>query len=371
MSLSKHVYVHVPFCTRRCSYCDFAIAVRKTVPVRDYVRGISRELESRDIPQHEVHTIYLGGGTPSRLGGAGVGQLLDVVRQVCVPTADAEITIEVNPEDVTPTDAQKWAAAGVNRISLGVQSFHDTVLAWMHRVHDASAAARAMHVLRNAGFSDVSVDLIFAVPEELERNWALDIERALALEPTHVSLYGLTIESQTPLGRWTAAGTVREAPEDVYEHEFLHAHAAFTAAGFEHYEVSNYGLPRHRARHNSAYWTGASYLGLGPSAHGYDGTERRWNIAPYAQWQSSVDFGADPIAGAERLSGENRIAESVYLGLRTTDGLEISEEERAVVRAWQAAGWVTLSDSGVLRCTASGWLRLDSIAATLTAHRSP
>jgi oxygen-independent coproporphyrinogen-3 oxidase len=186
-----------------------------------------------------------------------------------------------------------------------------------------------------------------------------------------VSLYGLTVESGTPLGKWTARGTSQEAPEDAYEREFLHAHSALSAAGFDHYEVSNYGLPKHRARHNSAYWEGAPYLGLGPSAHGFDGAERRWNTEAYARWEQELAEGRDPKGGAEQLTQANRAAETVYLGLRTTSGLSISDAERELTRLWEEAGWVFIDASGRLRCTPLGWLRLDSLAAALTAHRSP
>jgi oxygen-independent coproporphyrinogen-3 oxidase len=339
--------------------------------VNEYVTGIARELSVRHVLPGTVDTIYLGGGTPSRLGGSGVHALLDTVRAVRTPESNAECTIEVNPEDVTGADARQWVAAGINRVSLGVQSFNDRVLTWMHRVHDAAAARRAIHTLRDAGLTDISVDLIFAVPSELERDWERDVAQALELEPTHVSLYGLTVESGTPLGKWTARGAVLEAPEELYEREFLHAHSSLASAGFEHYEVSNYGLPNRRARHNSAYWRGVPYLGLGPSAHGFDGVERRWNTEAYAKWEGQLALGVDPVGGVETLSAENRVAESVYLGLRTSDGLLIDDSERALVRPWEEAGWVFYSPSGHLICTALGWLRLDSLASALTAHRSP
>jgi oxygen-independent coproporphyrinogen-3 oxidase len=367
---ARFVYVHVPFCARRCSYCDFSIAVRREVPALAFAARIADELALRRESSREVDSIYLGGGTPSRLGGAGVAAVLDAVRTVCTPAAVAELTIEVNPEDVTADAARAWAQAGVNRVSLGVQSFHDPVLRWMHRVHDAAAVPRAIGQLRDAGLADVSVDLIFAVPAALERDWARDLDQALALAPTHVSLYGLTVEQGTPLGRWTARGEAREAPEEAYEAEFLAAHRAFTAAGFEHYEVSNYARPGHRARHNSAYWSGAAYLGLGPSAHGFDGSARRWNVPAYAAWDAAVREGTDPVGGVEELSDDNRIAEAVYLGLRTTDGLPLEPGERALTAPWVAAGWVTVDASDRLRCTPGGWLRLDALAASLTAHRS-
>lgn len=367
---AAHVYVHVPFCARRCSYCDFSIAVRRQVPWRAFADRIADELRLRAEVPRAVQSIYLGGGTPSRLGGEGVAAVLDAVREVCTPVVGAELTIEVNPEDVTAEHARAWAAAGVTRISLGVQSFHDPVLRWMHRVHDAAAVPRAVATLRDAGLADVSVDLIFAVPSALARDWPRDMALALALDPTHVSLYGLTIEGGTPLGRWTARGEVLEAPEESYANEFLRAHETFTAAGFEHYEVSNYGLPGHRARHNSSYWRGVPYLGLGPSAHGFDGRERRWNVAAYAQWDTEVAQGRDPIGGREVLTDDNVVAESVYLGLRTVDGLSLERDERARVAPWVAAGWVSVGHDGRLRCTAQGWLRLDALAAALTASRS-
>lgn len=343
--------------------------------MHDYVRGVAAELRARGLhpsgsPQ-PVDSLYCGGGTPSRLGGDGIRSLFDTLRDVFMPADQAELTIEVNPEDVTPQHAHAWAQAGVNRISLGVQSFNDRVLKWMHRVHNAKTARAAVATLRDAGIHDISVDLIFAVPSELERDWPSDVAQALALEPTHVSLYGLTVEPGTPLGKWMERGQSAEAPETSYEGEFLHANRELTAAGFEHYEVSNYGRPGFEARHNGAYWRNVPYLGLGPAAHGFDGRERRWNESAYARWQDQVDGNRDPKGGAEVLTPDNLAAEAVYLGLRTRGGLKLLESEHAIVTPWQQAGWVNVSDDGVLRCTPLGWLRLDALAAALTTHRSP
>jgi oxygen-independent coproporphyrinogen-3 oxidase len=367
---ARFVYVHVPFCARRCSYCDFAIAVRRQVPWRAFADRVQGELRVRGEPPRRVETLYLGGGTPSRLGADGVRALLDVLHDVAMLEPGAEVTLEVNPEDVTAASARAWAAAGITRVSLGVQSFQDPVLRWMHRVHDASAVPQAVATLRAAGLHDLSVDLIFAVPPALARDWSADVEAALALEPTHVSLYGLTLEPGTPLGRWAERGEVLEAPDEQYEADFLRAHTAFTAAGFEHYEVSNYGRPGHRARHNSAYWRQVPYLGVGPSAHGFDGSVRRWNRRGYVAWDADVAAGRDPLEGSERLTDGNRIAESVYLGLRTCDGLVIEPGEASVIEPWRDAGWVTVAADGWMRCTPLGWLRLDGLAAALTAHRS-
>ena len=369
---SRHLYIHVPFCARRCSYCDFSIAVRREVPVAEFVGAVERELELRapGRDRWNVDTLYLGGGTPSRLGGEGVARLIDALARRAQPASGAEVTLEANPEDVTPDSARSWRAAGVNRVSLGAQSFHDGVLDWMHRVHDAAAIGRAVDHLRAAGIDDLSLDLIFALPEALERDWEQDLERALALAPDHVSLYGLTIEPQTPLGRWHARGETTEAPEERYEREFLAAHRVLGEAGFEHYEVSNYARAGRASRHNSAYWTGVAYDALGPSAHGYDGAERYWNVAPYAEWLSELQESRVPEGGRERLDEGARDAERVYLGLRTSRGLELSGAEFARTERWIEAGWARMDGDRRLVLTPSGWLRLDALAGDLTVARS-
>ena len=371
----RHLYVHVPFCARRCSYCDFSIAVRRVVPAEAYVAGVRAELAARQASGDALalDTLYFGGGTPSRLGIEGVARLLKAIREFASWHVDAEVTLEANPEDITADAVRAWRDAGVNRLSIGVQSFDDTVLAWMHRVHDAASARRAVAIARDGGLEAFSLDLIFALPSHLDRDWSRDVEEMLALAPDHVSLYGLTIESHTPLGRGAARGDIVEGSEDRYESEFLEAHARLAAAGLEHYEVSNFAGPGKRAVHNSAYWRNVPYLGVGPSAHGFDGTERRWNTEAYAAWQLAVDAGRDPVAGSEQLTPENRIAESVYLGLRTIDGLEISAHEADAVAAWFDAGWLEWVGGGQnrrVRCTPTGWLRLDRLASDLTALRS-
>jgi oxygen-independent coproporphyrinogen III oxidase len=366
------VYAHVPFCARRCSYCDFSIAVRREVPVRQYVESLALELSGRYPPDEpwEADTLYLGGGTPSRLGGDGIGAVLGLFRSRLELAPDAEVTIEANPEDVTRANAAAWVAAGVNRVSLGVQSFDDRVLAWMHRVHDGDAARRAVDTIRDAGIGNISVDLIFALPPGVERDWERDLGAALALEPAHLSLYGLTVEPHTPLGRRRARGEIDEAPEERYEREFLVAHEVLAASGFEHYEVSNFGRPGRHSRHNSAYWSGVAYAGLGPSAHGFDGVHRYWNVSPYAEWVRRLQAGEAVEDGCELLGADSREAERVYLGLRTSRGLEIDGADFARTEQWRETGWARLDESGRLVLTPVGWLRLDALAADLTAVRS-
>lgn len=357
----------MPFCARRCSYCDFSIAVRRTVPVGEYIDALARELALRTSrgERWQVDTLYLGGGTPSLLGAHGVLRVLEVLRSHFDLAPDAEVTLEANPDDVTASAITAWRAGGINRLSLGSQSFDDRVLGWMHRTHVAGQIGRAVELAREGGIADFSLDLIFALPAALGRDWASDLELAVALEPTHLSVYGLTVEPATPLGRWRDRGEAIEAPEEEYESEFLAAHAALSAAGFDHYEVSSYAARGRRARHNSAYWRRVPYEGFGPSAHAFDGQVRRWNVAPYAEWVRRLQGGNDPLGGSERLSESDVLAEQVYLGLRTTEGLPTPLVSPAQLDLWQAAGWASVRGE-TLALTPDGWLRLDALAAGLT-----
>lgn len=325
----------------------------------------------------ELRTLYLGGGTPSKLGGTGIGDLLARfahhvgVDKLSTLQTPFELTVEVNPEDVNPESVAAWAAAGVNRVSMGVQSFDPEVLRWMHRQHTVEQVSQAFEALRAGGIRDISLDLIFAVPTRsgIDRDWGRDLGAAIALAPTHLSVYGLTVEPRAPLGRWTARGEVTEAPEERYEAEFLQADERLRAAGYEHYEVSNYALPGHRAVHNSAYWTGVPYLALGPAAHGFDGTRRRWNRSAYTDWLGAVRRGEDPMEGDELIDAPACVAEEVYLGLRTIDGLDVRQNELKTVTRWVDAGWARLLGSRLVLSPA-GWLRLDALAAALTSLRS-
>ncbi|HSA57025.1 MAG TPA: radical SAM family heme chaperone HemW [Gemmatimonadaceae bacterium] len=368
---ARHLYVHVPFCARRCSYCDFAIAVRRVVPVEAYLRALHAEIETRfsGREREEVETIYLGGGTPSRLGAEGVERLLALLARYWRRAAGAEITLEANPEDVDDAAARAWRAAGVTRVSLGVQSFDDRVLAWMHRSHDARRAVDAARTLTGAGFDDWSVDLIFALPAELGRDWARDLEQALALAPPHVSAYGLTVEARTPLARWHDRGLVCGAGEETWEAEFRAAHETLSAAGYEHYEVSSHARPGHRARHNAAYWARVPYIGLGPGAHGFDGQVRRWNEREFAAWQRRATAGEDPVAGQERLAAADVALEELYLGLRSTLGVHVGAVDRLEIDRWRGEGWAELRGDRI-RLTTAGWLRLDALVASLTSRRS-
>jgi len=364
-----HVYLHVPFCARRCSYCDFAIAVRRDVPSQAYADAVLREWQFwQEDPiwtsSPEIQTIYFGGGTPSRISAETVARILEQISSDRPLASGAEITLEVNPDDVSLATAEAWRRAGVNRISLGVQSFDPSVLRWMHRVHSADQVPRAAEALRCARIEDLSLDLIFGLPTELERNWEADLNRALELAPEHLSLYGLTVEPHTVLGHRAGRGEVTPVDEDRYAVEFLMAHQALQERGYQHYEVSSACLPGHRARHNSAYWRRAPFIGLGPSAHSGFGNERRWNLREWAQYERAIGAGQSPVAGREELDDSAIRLEELYLGLRTQDGLPESGLPSETRVAWERTGWATTT-GGRVRLTPEGWLRLDALVASV------
>jgi oxygen-independent coproporphyrinogen-3 oxidase len=363
-----HVYIHVPFCARRCSYCDFAIAVRREVPSRRFVEAVLREWAGwqshpawADAPR--VDTVYFGGGTPSRLDPDAIVALMEGLARERDIASDAEVTLEANPDDVTAAAAAAWRTAGVNRVSLGVQSFDPAVLHWMHRTHTAEQVGPAVQAVRAAGIDELSLDLIFGLPPALGRDWERDLDAAFQLSPDHLSLYGLTVEDHTPLGRWAARGEVVPVDDERYAVEFLAADRALVARGYDHYEVSNAARPGRRARHNSAYWRRAPFIGLGPSAHSGLGRERRWNVRDWAAYDRLLATGASVVAGSERLADDAVALEEIYLGLRTSEGVPEDHLPTATAEAWTRAGWGRADADGRVRLTAEGWLRLDALVA--------
>ncbi|HEX6938030.1 MAG TPA: radical SAM family heme chaperone HemW [Longimicrobiales bacterium] len=364
----EFLYLHVPFCVRRCSYCDFAVDVARTPPLGAWLDAIGAELagvmeaEGAARPLR-IRTLYVGGGTPSLLGAGAMAALRRRLEPYVRLGDDVEWTVEANPESFSVELAVAWREAGVNRVSLGVQTFDERVLRWMGRLHGADGAVRAAEAAAKAGIENWSLDLIFGLPARLGRDWAADVERALALDPAHVSLYGLTAEPATPLGRWVREGRERLADEETYEAEYLFAAERFTAAGFEHYEVSNFARPGRESRHNAAYWSGAAYLGLGPSAHSYLPPVRRWNLRDWAAYRSAVAEGRPPVESREAVTGAALRLERTWLALRTRAGLRRegwSPAQEAMVAGWVDRGWAEWTPGGV-RLTPGGWLLLDRL----------
>ncbi|HEX6559807.1 MAG TPA: radical SAM family heme chaperone HemW [Longimicrobiales bacterium] len=370
----RHLYVHVPFCLRRCSYCDFAVQAVSSAPTDAWLDAIGRELahihsEHVDLAGSALDTIYVGGGTPSLIGGAGMRGLRERIENMFRRDDGAEWTAEANPETLTEDVASDWRQAGVNRISLGVQTFDEDVLRWMGRMHGAAGPARAVKAARSAGFDNLSLDLIFGLPARFDRDWKGDLERIIDLEPEHVSLYGLTAEKATPLGRWVAEAKETLAGEEQYVAEYLLAVEMLTAAGFEHYEVSNFGLPGRASRHNQAYWVGVPYLGLGPGAHSFLPPARHWNVRDWRDYAARLNAGQSAREGAEVVEADTAGLERAWLGLRTSMGLQVatlSEPQLARLGEWQQHGLAMVAE-GTVRLTAHGWLLLDRLVVELVS----
>lgn len=362
----RHLYVHVPFCLRRCSYCDFAVTALNQAPTEAWLEAIAREIGQTGI-KSELSTIYIGGGTPSLIGGAGMHGLRQVLQTSFSWNEDVEWTAEANPETFTHDVANQWREAGVNRISLGAQSFDENVLRWMGRMHGASGPGRAFTNARLAGITNISIDLIFGLPGRFDRDWEADLDRVVDLEPRHVSLYGLTAEKNTPLGRWVAEGREKLADEDQYVEEYMLAVEKLTSAGFEHYEVSNFAKPGFRSRHNQAYWEGVSYLGLGPGAHSFLPPVRWWNVRDWADYSARLARGESVRENDETVGEETARLERAWLGLRTRSGLpvqEMSAGQQARIAEWRKTGLAEVEE-GVARLTAQGWLVLDRLVIEL------
>lgn len=371
----RSVYVHAPFCARRCVYCDFAVTVSSTGDLGAWAAALAAELS---LLEHEglfalaprLDTLYVGGGTPSLLGPAAMAQLAELLGPDRLGGAEFEWTAEANPESFTAEVASAWRRAGVNRVSLGVQTFHPPALEWMGRLHGPAGAEAAVRAARDADFDNVSVDLVFALPAHLRRSWREDLERVLALDVPHVSLYGLGVEPGTPLGRAVAEGRESPVDEERYREEFLEGSERLRSAGYLHYEVSNFAKPGYESRHNHVYWDGRPYLGLGNGAHTYAHPLRRWNVRDWATYRRRLLAGASPEESREWLDEGACALERVWLGLRTARGIPLAglgEEARARARAWVRDG-LAAADEDRLALTPLGWLQLDAIAVEIDAR---
>ena len=317
------IYFHIPFCKRLCGYCDFYRSVKlKYIP--DVVEAMHRELAEQQEFLHDktIRTIYFGGGTPSLLAPCEIERFVEQVRKQFDCSALEEVTIEVNPDDITPAYIAELRKTSVNRISMGVQSLDDGCLQFMGRRHSAQQAVEAVKMLQEAGYDNISVDVIFGVENFGVESLAHTLQRMLAMNIQHISAYHLTIEENTRFGRMLARGELHETAEERSEAEFLQVHNALTAAGFEHYEVSNYALPNYRSKHNSSYWHDVEYLGIGVGAHSYNGAVRRWCEQPIEEYIGGVEYGS------EMLSERDKLNEYVMTSLRCAEGLSLDKVER-------------------------------------------
>lgn len=317
------LYFHIPFCKRVCAYCDFYKSV-ELGRMDELAEAMHRELDERQsyLGGEAVRTRYFGGGTPSLYAPETLAGLLEHAARLFDCSAAGETTLEANPDDLTPAYLAALRRAGIDRLSIGVQSFDDACLKLMNRRHTAAQATAAVRNARKAGFENITIDLIFGVPGFGGNALRRSLDSAIELGVQHISAYHLTIEPDTAFGRRAARGQFAQVDEAVSEQEYAAVHEALTRAGFEHYEVSNYALPGFRARHNAAYWHGAKYLGIGPAAHSFDGSERRWNAASVAEYIAGAE------GGAEMLTDRDRFNEYVMTRLRTAEGIDLGEAER-------------------------------------------
>lgn len=329
------LYLHVPFCSAVCPYCDFAVTVGGERSRSAYLDALSAEIaswgaEPGPFEGSRFGTVYLGGGTPSALDASALERVLAELVRALPGTAGAYRSIEANPEDASPAALAAWRGLGFGTVSLGVQSFDAGSLAFLGRRHGPGEARAAVEAALAAGFATVSVDLIYGLPGQTAASWRRDLETVVALGPQHVSCYQLEVHPGTPFGHRRARGELAEAPEPRQAELFALTHERLAAGGYHAYEVSNFAAaPEHRSRHNRKYWDGSAYLGLGPSAHSFDGERTRWwNERRLGPWRGRIERGERPIAGHEELTPGQRVLEALMLGLRTTDGVDLDELAR-------------------------------------------
>lgn len=326
------IYIHVPFCACRCIYCDFYSTT--SAHLKDaYLQALKREIDLRcnEYNDTRVRTIYIGGGTPSQLSPAQLNGLLEHLARTFQLDDDAEITIEANPDDVTTGWVQALRDTPVNRLSMGVQSFDDDMLRLLRRRHDSAGVLAAISRLRDAGFENLSIDLIYGLPGQTLEMWRHDLHKAIELKLLHLSAYALMIEEGTTLWKMRERGEVCETSDELQWQQYSMLMDETQRAGMLHYEISNFAMPGYESRHNSSYWYGIPYLGFGPGAHSYDGCGvRRWNNADLQHYITSVNTDAadDRWYENEYLTEKDRFNEHVFLALRTSGGLDLQELAR-------------------------------------------
>lgn len=375
------LYVHVPFCSVRCTYCDFATVAGRDGAIAAYVDALVREIATlQPDARGAADTVFFGGGTPSRLAPEQVARLVDALADRFDLAHDAEITLEGNPESLTAASLRGLRVAGVTRISVGVQSLDDAVLARVGRAHDAAEGLAALARARQAGFADVSADLIAGLPGEDLARWGETVARVAACGPDHVSVYLLESDKDTPLGRAVRAGRQAIASDDALGEAYAATVAALGERGFEAYEISNFARAGRRSRHNLKYWTDRPYAGFGVSAAGYVGGERRVNRRDLDGYLLAVSSGVSPVAERDPFEPGRRLEEALFLGLRVAEGVDLgllgarydARPEQRFAAAWErarAAGLIVW-DGARVRLTPAGRIRSNELFADLVGATS-
>jgi oxygen-independent coproporphyrinogen III oxidase len=369
------IYVHFPFCERKCRYCDF-FSITELQRIPQYLEGLKNEMHLAAVSGRKADTLYIGGGTPSLLTPKQMGRIVDWAALCFNLGASSEMTFEINPATASIRDLQDYAAFGFNRINIGVQSFNDRNLTFLGRKHDAKQALAAVQAAKDAGFNNIGIDLIYGLPDQTPGSWKKDLMQAIKLGPRHLSCYLIQYESCTPLhadlqaGRFTPLSDLHAADLFRMTHDFL------SAAGYEHYEISNFAQgSRWRSIHNQKYWNFIPYFGLGPAAHSFDPPKRWWNHRSLDQYLTDIEQGIRPISEDEVLDEEQQMMETLYLGLRQTDGIDLDRFQQkfqidfklyfhTALDRFEAENWIKI-DQRNCRLTVEGMLFVDRVVDEL------
>ena len=367
------IYIHIPFCKQACTYCDFHFSTTFEKYRSALIDAILEELERRKdyLDSQPIETIYFGGGTPSLLTKDELQSILSKIRTIYKVVDTAEITLEANPDDISKERLEEWKNEGVNRLSIGLQSFLQSDLDWMNRAHTAEESENAVKLAKKYGFS-LTVDLIYGLPDRSLVEWKSNIDQLISLAPNHISAYCLTVENNTILRNWVDKGKVYPASEDDQAEQFLLLVDVLEKAGYEQYEISNFAKKGQFSKHNSNYWKGVSYLGVGPSAHSFDGESRRWNVSNNRKYILGITTNKE-YSETEILTPKDRFNEAVMTGLRTVWGVSIDDlrwhhctgksfDEQ--LEAFRKEGLLEVENNQI-RLTKKGRLQADYIASEL------
>lgn len=332
------LYLHIPFCIKKCGYCDFYSVLSQNSTIEQFIKAMVKEMSLySDHPvfsEVEFGTVYLGGGTPSLLSAGQIAKIVTNAQRHFRFSPNWEFTIEANPETLSLSRLRDYGAIGINRLSLGIQAFSDRALKILGRIHNTEQAKKSVAWASQAGFDNINLDLIFAIPGQTLNEWKENIKQAILLKPQHLSIYCLTIEPGTPLERKIRSGSLQKAHEDIEREMYLWSIDALLGAGYQQYEISNFSMPRFECQHNLNYWNGSPYLGLGPAAHSFWNDHRQWNVASLEKYFNFLNNCIKPIAGQEELSQNQQMLEFIYLHLRTGQGIDVYQFQHRFNRSF-------------------------------------
>lgn len=370
------IYIHIPFCKKACFYCDFHFSVSFKIKEK-IITAICQELIIRKDffdPKETISSIYFGGGTPSVLSIKEIDEILGAVYSHYNVEKNAEITFECNPDDLTQDYLRELKFVGINRLSIGVQSFNDEYLKWMNRSHDASQSKKSIEYGAEAGFNNITLDLIYGLPQLSNKEWSANLNEALSLPINHLSAYSLTMEENTPYIKLVNQGKYKKPSDDISSSHYQILVQQTTDLGWEHYEVSSFCKPGNYSKHNSSYWSGNKYIGVGPSAHSYDGNSRYWNVSDNKSYLECISTKKRYFE-SEELTVSNRVNEYLLTGLRTKWGVDLELLSNKYdynvmslfekdIKYWISLNWLEMKDSN-MKLTNKGMLFADHISSTL------